>query len=163
MKSCSLGESITFFTGEHGLCFAGHHHGAQLEGWRFGALKAPTGSKPRPSRRSGQGSEGLLLGTPPSNGTPKVREDQTAYEAIFAGFRVVTRRLVRAGRREHHGGVSNEPRSPRSSSGKTGRGVSDRPRGPRREGRRGLSGVVGPSELWCTQLVLEKLRACPGI
>ena len=41
--------------------------------------------------------------------------------------------------------------------------VSDRPRGPRREGRRGLSGVVGPSELWRTQLVLGKLRVRPGI
>ena len=126
MKSCSLGESITFFVGEHGLCFAGHHRGAQPKGWHFGTLKAPTGSKPRPSRRSGRGSEGLLLGTPPSDWTPKVREDQTAYEAIFAGLRVVTRRLARAGRRERHGGVSNEPRSPRSSSGRKPKTSEDR-------------------------------------
>ena len=65
-----------FFAGEHGLCFAGHHRGTQPEGWRFGTPTAPTESKPRPSRRSDRGSEGLLLGTPPSVRSPKVREDR---------------------------------------------------------------------------------------
>ena len=67
-----------FFAGEHGLCFASHHRGAQPDGWRFGTPRAPTESKPRPSRRSDRGSEGLLLGTPLSVRSPKVRKDKTA-------------------------------------------------------------------------------------
>ena len=32
-------QECNFFTGEHGLCFAGYRRGAQPEGWRFDAHK----------------------------------------------------------------------------------------------------------------------------
>ena len=73
-----MNQECSFFTGEHGLCFAGYRHGAQPEGWRFGTPTAPMESKPRPYRRSDRGSEGLLLGTPPSARASKVREDKAS-------------------------------------------------------------------------------------
>ena len=78
MKNLLPRQESNSFTGEHGLCFAGYRRGAQPEGWRFGTPTAPKGSKPRPSRRSDRGSEGLLLGTPPSGRSPKEREDKAS-------------------------------------------------------------------------------------
>ena len=69
---------VQLFAGEHRLCFEGYLRGAQPEGWRFGTPTAPTESKPRPYRRLGRGSEGLLLGTPPSVRAAKVREDKVS-------------------------------------------------------------------------------------
>ena len=76
MKNLLPRQESNSFTGKHGPCFAGYRRGAQPEGWRFGTPTAPTELKPRPSRRSDRGSKGLLLGTPPSVRSPKVREDR---------------------------------------------------------------------------------------
>ena len=118
-----------FFAREHGLCFAGHHRGAQPEGWRFGTPIASTGSKPRPSRGSDRGSEGLLLGTPPSVRSPKVREDRAARTLKPTGVNIEDSRLrlssgLKTKTREDRStgasrrGVNNGPRSLRLSSGR---------------------------------------------
>ena len=68
-------------------------------------------SKPRPYRRSDRGSEGLLLGTPLSVRSPKVREDKTpialkptpgASAEVFTILRDGTRRQAKTGRRQRH-------------------------------------------------------------
>ena len=137
-------QECNFFTGEHGLCFAGYRRGAQPEGWRFGTPTVPKESKPRPSRRSDRGSEGLLLGTPPLGRSPKAREDKTsgamkpmsrasAEMARLVGPRVGRRRQAKTGQ---HKRPDEE--------------WSVGPHGLHRSGRRGPPGVVGPSELYRT-------------
>ena len=141
MKNLLPRQERNFFTREHGLCFAGYYRSAQPEGWRFGTPTAPKESKPRPSRRSDRGFEGLLLGTPPSGRSPKAREDKTsgamkpmsrasAEMARLVGPRVGRRRQAKTGR---HKRPDEE--------------WSVGPHDLRRSGRRGPSGVVGLSEL----------------
>ena len=62
MKILLPRQECNFFTGEHGLCFAGYCRGAQPEGWRFGTPTAPTESKPRPSPKIGPRLRGATVG-----------------------------------------------------------------------------------------------------
>ena len=147
MKYCSLGESITFFVGEHGLCFAEHHRGAQPKGWHFGTPRAPTESKPRPSRRSDRGSEGLLLGTQPSVRSPKVREDKTS------GTLKSTKGSERRRCPSSPVFVSEDEDGQGPGDTVPWRGVSSGPHDLCCSGRRGLPGVAGPL-LSCSALIL---------